>query len=57
MDSIERPRVSVQIRQPGRARLGGHYTLVVSEHPGSGLNPPIRSDQEGVLQNLSHLTF
>ena len=44
-----RPQVSVRICQSGRARLGGRYTLVVSEHLGSGLDPPIGSDLEGVL--------
>ena len=41
-----RPRVSVRIRQSGRARLGGRYTLVVSEHLGSCSNPPIGSDRK-----------
>ena len=50
MASAGRPRVSVRIRQHGRARLGGRYTLVVSKHPRSGSNSPIRSDREGVLQ-------
>ena len=37
---------SVRIRQPGRTRLGGYYTLVVSEYLGSGSDPSIRLDQE-----------
>ena len=50
MASVGRPWVLVQIRQPGRAKLGGRYTLVASEHPGSLSDPPIWSDQERVLQ-------
>ena len=49
MASTGRPLVSVWIHQLGRARLGGRYTLVVLEHPGSGLDPPIGSDRKGVL--------
>ena len=49
MASTGRPQVSVWIRQPGWARLGGRYTLVVLEHLGSGLDPPIGSDRKGVL--------
>ena len=49
MASTGYTRASVRIRQPGRVRLGGHYTLVILEHPGSGSDSPIKSDQEGVL--------
>ena len=44
MASAGRPQVLVRIRPLGRARLGGHYTLVVSEHPGFGSDLPIGSD-------------
>ena len=44
MASAGRPQVSVRIHQPGQAMLGGCYTLVVSEHLGSGSDPPIGSD-------------
>ena len=44
MASAGRPLVLILIRQPGRARLGGRYTLVVSEHPGSGSDSPIGLD-------------
>ena len=50
MVSAERPRVSIRIRQPRWARLGGRYTLVVLEHLESGSNPPIGSNRKGVLQ-------
>ena len=50
MVSAERPQVSIRIRQPGWVRLGGHYTLVVLEHLGSGSNPLIGSNRKGVLQ-------
>ena len=46
MASAEHPRVSIQIRQPGQAGLGGRYTLVVTEHPRSGLDPPISSNRK-----------
>ena len=46
MASVGRPRVSVRIRQPGGVGLGGRYTLMVFEHPGSGLDTPIGSDQK-----------
>ena len=46
MAYVRRPRVSVQIRQPGQARLGGCYTLVVLEHPRSGLDPPNGSNRK-----------
>ena len=49
MASVERPWVLIRIRQPGQAKLRGRYTLVVSEHPGSGSDPPIGSDRKGVL--------
>ena len=42
--------------QRGPARLRGRYTLVVSEHPGSGSDPPIESDRKGVLQSCSLIT-
>ena len=45
--------VLVWIRQSGRARLGGRCTLMVSEHPESGSDPPIGFDREGVLQDTS----
>ena len=48
MASAWRPQVSVLIFQLGWARLGARYTLVVSEHPGSDSDSPIRSDREGV---------
>ena len=63
MASAERPRVSIRIHQLGRAKLGGHYTLVVLEHPESGSDSPIgsdqpiRSDREGVLHKLCDFTL
>ena len=49
MASAGRPWVSIRIRQSGWARLGGRYTLVILKHPGSDSDPPIMSDQEGML--------
>ena len=49
MASAGCPWVSDRIRQPDRAGVGGRYTLVVSEHPGSGSNSPIGLDRKGVL--------
>ena len=46
MASVGCPRVSVWISQPGGVGLGGSYTSVVSEHLGSGLDPPIGSDHK-----------
>ena len=45
MASARHPPFLVQIRQPGQARLGGRYTLGVSDHPGSGSNLPIGSNR------------
>ena len=46
MASVGLPRVSVRIRQPNWAGVRGCYTLVVSEHPGSGSDKLIGSDQK-----------
>ena len=56
MASARRPRVSVWIRQPGWAGIWGRYTLVVSEHHGSGLDPQIESNREkGCYRNLPNI--
>ena len=57
MASAGHPRVSIQICQLGQARLRGRYTLVVSEYPGSGSDPPIGSDRKWVLQILCTLVL
>ena len=54
MASVGRPRVSFRIHQPNWAGVRGYYTLVVSEHPRSGSDTPIGSDQKkGATVSLS----
>ena len=57
MALVGHPRVLVQILQPNQARLGGHYTLVVSEHPGFGSDPPIGSNREGGVTKVTRVYF
>ena len=56
MASAGRPRVLVRIHQPGRARLGGRYTLIVTEHPRLISDSPIGSGREwGAI--VEHITI
>ena len=60
MKTVGVNRAPARIRHSGRAENSSRDTLkkkrkwvlhfVVSEHPGSGLDPPIGLDQKGVLQ-------